>query len=64
MSVIEQVTEQRQKLEDAVAHALEFAKSRCDAAEVAVNKSTGISVSPGSTACIPSPGRGNQRQAY
>lgn len=45
MSVIEQVTEQRKKLEDAVAHALEFAKSRCDAAEVAVNKSTGISVS-------------------
>lgn len=45
MSVTEQVTEQRKKLEDAVAHALEFAKSRCDAAEVAVNKSTGISVS-------------------
>ncbi len=44
MSVTEQVTEQR-KLEEAVAHALEFAKTRCDAAEVAVNKSTGISVS-------------------
>ncbi|SUC28487.1 peptidase PmbA [Providencia rustigianii] len=45
MSVTEQVTEQRKKLEEAVAHALEYAKSRCDAAEVAVNKSTGISVS-------------------
>lgn len=45
MSVTEQVTEQRKKLEEAVAHALEFAKTRCDAAEVAVNKSTGISVS-------------------
>ncbi|GAB1439988.1 metalloprotease PmbA [Providencia sp.] len=45
MSVTEQVTQQRKKLEEAVAHALEFAKTRCDAAEVAVNKSTGISVS-------------------
>ncbi|MBP6122555.1 MULTISPECIES: metalloprotease PmbA [Providencia] len=45
MSVTDQVNEQRKKLEDAVAHALEFANSRCDAAEVAVNKSTGISVS-------------------
>ncbi|MBI6202269.1 metalloprotease PmbA [Providencia rettgeri] len=45
MSVTEQVTEQRKKLEEAVAHALDFAKTRCDAAEVAVNKSTGISVS-------------------
>ncbi|MGO2347502.1 MAG: metalloprotease PmbA, partial [Providencia sp.] len=45
MSVTDQVNEQRKKLEEAVAHALEFAKSRCDAAEVAVNKSTGISVS-------------------
>ena len=45
MSVTEQVTEQRKKLEEAVAHALEFAKTHCDAAEVAVNKSTGISVS-------------------
>lgn len=45
MSVTEQVAEQRKQLEQAVAHALEFAKSRCDGAEVAVNKSTGISVS-------------------
>ena len=45
MSVTDQVNEQRKKLEEAVAHALEFAKNRCDAAEVAVNKSTGISVS-------------------
>ncbi|HHR6145526.1 TPA: metalloprotease PmbA [Providencia alcalifaciens] len=45
MSVTEQVAEQRKQLEQAVAHVLEFAKSRCDGAEVAVNKSTGISVS-------------------
>lgn len=45
MSVTEQVAEQRKQLEQAVTHALEFAKSRCDGAEVAVNKSTGISVS-------------------
>ncbi|MEX9542175.1 PmbA/TldA family metallopeptidase, partial [Escherichia coli] len=45
MNLTEQVSEQRKKLEDAVAQALSFAKSRCDAAEVAVNKSTGISVS-------------------
>ncbi|EJD6041883.1 TPA: metalloprotease PmbA [Providencia rettgeri] len=45
MSITEQVTEQRKKLEEAVARALEFAQTRCDAAEVAVNKSTGISVS-------------------
>ncbi|MEQ5733383.1 metalloprotease PmbA [Providencia alcalifaciens] len=45
MSITEQVTEQRKKLEEAVTRALEFAQTRCDAAEVAVNKSTGISVS-------------------
>ncbi|WP_237386534.1 metalloprotease PmbA [Xenorhabdus sp. Sc-CR9] len=41
----QQITEQRQQLEDAVAHALELAQAGCDAAEVAVNKTTGISVS-------------------
>ncbi|MEI8663702.1 metalloprotease PmbA, partial [Xenorhabdus bovienii] len=41
----QQIAEQRQQLEDAVAHALELAQAGCDAAEVAVNKTTGISVS-------------------
>ncbi|MBC8952675.1 metalloprotease PmbA [Xenorhabdus sp. PB62.4] len=41
----QQVAEQRKQLENAVAHALELAKAGCDAAEVAVNKTTGISVS-------------------
>ncbi|SFU45162.1 metalloprotease PmbA [Xenorhabdus koppenhoeferi] len=41
----QQIAEQRQQLEDAVAHALELAQASCDAAEVAVNKTTGISVS-------------------
>ncbi|CAM4026795.1 metalloprotease PmbA [Xenorhabdus thuongxuanensis] len=41
----QQIAEQRNLLEDAVAHALELAKAGCDAAEVAVNKTTGISVS-------------------
>ncbi|MDX7990611.1 metalloprotease PmbA [Xenorhabdus littoralis] len=41
----QQIAEQRKQLEDAVAHALELAKAGCDAAEVAVNKTTGISVS-------------------
>ncbi|PHM27151.1 metalloprotease PmbA [Xenorhabdus ehlersii] len=41
----QQIAEQRKLLEDAVAHALELAKAGCDAAEVAVNKTTGISVS-------------------
>lgn len=45
MSLTEQVNDQRKKLEEAVEQALIFAKSRCDSAEVAVNKSTGISVS-------------------
>ncbi|MBE8596932.1 metalloprotease PmbA [Xenorhabdus sp. BG5] len=41
----QQIAEQRKLLEEAVTHALELAKSGCDAAEVAVNKTTGISVS-------------------
>ncbi|CDL82443.1 metalloprotease PmbA [Xenorhabdus szentirmaii] len=41
----QQIAEQRKQLEDAVAYALELAKSGCDAAEVAVNKTTGINVS-------------------
>ncbi|CAM3510358.1 protein pmbA [Xenorhabdus nematophila F1] len=41
----QQIAEQRKQLEDAVAHALELAKAGCDAAEVSVNKTTGISVS-------------------
>ncbi|PIJ52044.1 metalloprotease PmbA [Erwinia sp. OLTSP20] len=45
MKVLSQVTEQRKILEQAVAQALEFAKPHTDAAEVAVTKSTGISVS-------------------
>ncbi|OON41825.1 metalloprotease PmbA [Izhakiella australiensis] len=45
MKVLSQVTEQRKILEQAVAQALEFAKSHTDAAEVAVTKSTGIGVS-------------------
>lgn len=45
MSESLQVTEQRNLLEQAVEHALAFAKTRTDGAEVAVNKSTGLSVS-------------------
>ena len=45
MNLNEQVAKQRKMLEEAVSQALEFAKSRCDSAEVAVNKSTGLSVS-------------------
>ncbi|WFQ79308.1 metalloprotease PmbA [Xenorhabdus sp. SF857] len=41
----QQIAEQRKLLEEAVAHALELAKAGSDAAEVAVNKTTGISVS-------------------
>ncbi|REF25954.1 microcin-processing peptidase 1 [Xenorhabdus cabanillasii] len=41
----QQIAEQRKQLEDAVSHALELAKAGSDAAEVAVNKTTGISVS-------------------
>ncbi|MDE9516679.1 metalloprotease PmbA [Xenorhabdus bovienii] len=39
------IAEQRKQLEDAVSHALELAKTGSDAAEVSVNKTTGISVS-------------------
>lgn len=45
MSESLQVTEQQTILEQAVEHALAFAKPRSDAAEVAVNKTTGLSVS-------------------
>ncbi|WP_416777179.1 metalloprotease PmbA [Xenorhabdus budapestensis] len=41
----QQIAEQRKQLEDAVSHALELAKTGSDAAEVAVNKTMGISVS-------------------
>ncbi|MEQ1974289.1 metalloprotease PmbA [Xenorhabdus sp. SGI240] len=41
----QQIAEQRKLLEEAVAHALDLAKAGSDAAEVAVNKTTGISVS-------------------
>lgn len=45
MKVITQVAEQRKTLENAVAQALELAKAGADAAEVAVTKTTGISIS-------------------
>ncbi|KPD04488.1 metalloprotease PmbA [Moellerella wisconsensis] len=45
MNPNEQVAQQRKILEEAVSQALEFAQQHCDAAEVAVNKSTGIGVS-------------------
>ncbi|HGJ5866686.1 metalloprotease PmbA [Arsenophonus nasoniae] len=45
MSLTEQVLLQRKQLEETVEYALSYAKERCDAAEVAINKSTGISVS-------------------
>ncbi len=45
MNVIEQVTRQRAELETAVAKALEMAGAKSDAAEVAITKTTGISVS-------------------
>lgn len=45
MKVITQVAEQRKTLENAVAQALELAKVGVDAAEVAVTKTTGISIS-------------------
>lgn len=45
MKVITQVAEQRKTLENAVARALELAKVGADAAEVAVTKTTGISIS-------------------
>lgn len=45
MNVTTQVAEQRKVLEQAVSHALELAKATTDGAEVAVSKTTGISVS-------------------
>ena len=45
MDVREQVAKQRVELEAAVARALELAGKQADAAEVAINKTTGISVS-------------------
>lgn len=45
MKVVTQVAEQRKTLEQAVAQALELARVGSDAAEVAVSKTTGISVS-------------------
>lgn len=45
MNVVTQVAEQRKALEQAVAQALELARAGSDAAEVAVTKTTGISVS-------------------
>ncbi|UXI01606.1 metalloprotease PmbA [Photobacterium sp. TY1-4] len=45
MDVKEQVARQRVELEAAVAKALELAGQQADAAEVAINKTTGISVS-------------------
>ncbi len=45
MKVVTQVAQQREALEKAVAQALELAKAASDAAEVAVTKTTGISVS-------------------
>ncbi|MGL9734295.1 MAG: metalloprotease PmbA [Symbiopectobacterium sp.] len=45
MTIITQVVEQRKALEQAVAQALELARVVSDAAEVAISKTTGISVS-------------------
>ena len=45
MDVREQVTQQRAELEAAVAKALDMAAAHSDAAEVAITKSTGLSVS-------------------
>ncbi len=45
MDVKQQVSEQRAELEAAVAKALEMATAQADAAEVAISKSTGLSVS-------------------
>lgn len=45
MDVKERVALQRQELEAAVAKALELAAASSDAAEVAITKSTGLSVS-------------------
>ena len=45
MKVISQVEAQRKILEEAVSTALELASGKSDGAEVAVSKTTGISVS-------------------
>ncbi|NLS12411.1 metalloprotease PmbA [Vibrio sp. SM6] len=45
MDVKQQVAQQRSELESAVAQALELATKQADAAEVAISKSTGLSVS-------------------
>ena len=45
MDVKQQVVQQRVELEGAVAKALELAAAHSDAAEVAISKSTGLSVS-------------------
>ncbi|EFE24262.1 hypothetical protein EDWATA_00685, partial [Edwardsiella tarda ATCC 23685] len=45
MKVINQVAEQRKALEEAVAQALTLAQAGAEAAEVAVTRTTGISVS-------------------
>ncbi len=45
MSVKQQVAEQEQQLRQAVSRALDMASARSDQAEVAITKSTGISVS-------------------
>lgn len=45
MTIITQVAQQRKVLEQAVSQALELARAGSDAAEVAVTKTTGISVS-------------------
>ncbi len=45
MDIKQQVAEQRTELEQAVARALELASAKSDAAEVAITKSTGLSVS-------------------
>lgn len=45
MDAVTQVTKQRQELENAVARALALAATASDAAEVAITKTTGISVS-------------------
>ncbi|QZN96144.1 metalloprotease PmbA [Symbiopectobacterium purcellii] len=45
MTIITQVAEQRKALEQAVAQALELGRAGSDAAEVAISKTTGISVS-------------------
>lgn len=45
MDIKQQINQQRQDLEQAVAKALEMAQASSDAAEVAISKSTGLSVS-------------------